>query len=117
MITEANVDETVLNPAISPLDTLQRVAKEWLSIGLKCRCGNGAACSICEIQLLLEEALKEKKAVDPECNPIEYAKICEQCEDKLTGHEDESGTLCRWCVTCTEVTEGESIAMQADGDA
>lgn len=117
MITEANVDETVLNPAISPLDTLQRVARAWLSIGLRCGCGNGAACDICEIQFLLEEALEEKRAVDPECNPIEYAKICEQCEDKLTGHEDESGTLCRWCVTSGHVTEGESIAMQADSDA
>ena len=55
--------------------------------------------------------------MDPECNPIEYVAVCEKCEDKLTGHEDESGMLCRWCVTCTEVTDGESIASQADSDA
>jgi len=37
---------------------------------------------------------------------------CNGCNDRLTGHEDESGKLCRWCVTCTEVTEGESIAAR-----
>ena len=25
---------------------------------------------------------------------------CEGCGDTLTGHEDDSGTHCRWCVTC-----------------
>jgi len=25
---------------------------------------------------------------------------CEGCGDALTGHEDDSGTHCRWCVTC-----------------
>ena len=39
--------------------------------------------------------------------------VCSHCGDSLTGHEDESGTRCRWCVICTEVTEGESVAMQA----
>jgi len=24
---------------------------------------------------------------------------CEACGDKLIGHEDESATRCRWCVT------------------
>jgi len=37
---------------------------------------------------------------------------CKECDDLLTGHEDDSATLCRWCVTCTEVTEGESIAAR-----
>lgn len=59
----------------------------------------------------------EEHTVDPECKSIEYLATCEKCEDKLTGHEDESGTLCRWCGTCTEVTEGECIASQADSDA
>lgn len=27
---------------------------------------------------------------------------CEKCGDALTGHEDDSGTRCRWCVTCVE---------------
>jgi hypothetical protein len=35
---------------------------------------------------------------------------CQKCNDLLTGHEDERGRTCRWCGTCTEVTEGESIA-------
>jgi hypothetical protein len=60
---------------------------------------------------------EEQQAVDPECKPIEYAKICEKCEDKLIGHEDESGTHCRWCVTCTDVTEGESLAIRAESNA
>jgi hypothetical protein len=56
--------------------------------------------------------------VDPECKePIEYAKICEKCEDKLTGHEDESATHCRWCVTCADLTEGESVAIRAESNA
>lgn len=25
---------------------------------------------------------------------------CRKCGEPLTGHEDESGTHCRWCVTC-----------------
>jgi hypothetical protein len=56
------------------------------------------------------EAFVEEQKMDAECKPVEYFKTCEKCEDKLTGHEDESGTLCRWCVTCTDVAEGESIA-------
>lgn len=24
---------------------------------------------------------------------------CHKCGDGLTGHEDETNTLCRWCVT------------------
>lgn len=40
----------------------------------------------------------------------EGRKLCDKCGDTLTGHEDDSATRCRWCVTCTEVTEGESIA-------
>ena len=57
------------------------------------------------------EKFVEEQTVDPECNPIESAKLCEKCEDKLTGHEDESGTLCRWCVTCQPVEE--PMAIQA----
>lgn len=61
---------------------------------------------------------EEQQAVDPECKePIEYAKICEKCEDKLTGHEDESATHCRWCVTCADLTEGESVAIRAESNA
>jgi hypothetical protein len=37
---------------------------------------------------------------------------CKECDDLLTGHEDDSATHCRWCVTCAEVTEGESIAAR-----
>ena len=27
---------------------------------------------------------------------------CDKCGDKLTGHEDDSATRCRWCVQCTD---------------
>ncbi len=37
-------------------------------------------------------------------------KVCCRCEDVLTGHEDESGTLCRWCVTCVPVPAGDGTA-------
>jgi hypothetical protein len=57
---------------------------------------------------------EEIEAVDPDCEPIEYQKTCPKCGDKLTGHEDEDGTHCRWCMTCHEVTEGESIAIATD---
>lgn len=32
---------------------------------------------------------------------------CQKCGDKLDGHEDESGTHCRWCVTGGEYASGE----------
>jgi primosomal protein N' len=53
--------------------------------------------------------------MDPECNPIEYLAICEKCEDKLTGHEDESGTLCRWCVTCEPLNiDTDSVSQECE---
>ena len=27
---------------------------------------------------------------------------CDKCGDNLTGHEDDSATHCRWCVTCID---------------
>ena len=36
------------------------------------------------------------------CEP---AKVCPKCGDKLTGHEDENGTLCRFCLTYQPVDE------------
>jgi len=48
--------------------------------------------------------LLEDGDMDPECKPIEYVPLCEKCGDKLTGHEDDSATRCRWCVTCIDAT-------------
>lgn len=56
-----------------------------------------------KIREAFERFVKEQ-SVDPEFNPIEYVKTCEKCEDRMTGHEDESGTLCRWCVTCADAS-------------
>lgn len=39
---------------------------------------------------------------------VEYAAdavtgvSCDKCGDNLTGHEDDSATRCRWCVTCID---------------
>ena len=34
----------------------------------------------------------------PDCRRLKYPP-CQKCGDKLTGHEDDSETHCRWCVT------------------
>ncbi len=34
--------------------------------------------------------------------------VCEKCGEQLTGHEDESATHCRWCVTCQDTTDVDS---------
>lgn len=35
---------------------------------------------------------------------------CEECGDGLTGHEDDSGTHCRWCATCVEADGNDSVS-------
>lgn len=52
-----NVDEAAIDESIDPVDTLKRIAREWLTIDLKCdcECGQNAACSACEITYLLNE--------------------------------------------------------------
>jgi len=37
--------------------------------------------------------------------------VCDRCGDVLTGHEDDSATRCRWCVTGEPV--GTSAVAQA----
>ena len=39
--------------------------------------------------------------------------VCSHCGDSLTGHEDESGTLCRWCVTSQPV-DANSVAQATE---
>ena len=47
---------------------------------------------------------------DASANGLGGDGLCAKCGDKLTGHEDENGTHCRWCVTgWTAVNEAESI--------
>ena len=46
--------------------------------------------------------------MNPEVEGCEYIHRCEECGDKMVGHEDESGTHCRWCNTSSEVTEAEA---------
>ena len=77
----------------------------------------GYFCCTC-FATVLERAKKTcQKAVNAMRRSIEdfverESNTCDQCGDGLTGHEDERGKTCRWCVTCTEVTEGESIAAR-----
>ena len=59
-LTTDNIETTTLNPSIDPLNTLQRIGKAWLALSIGCECTEpGAACDICEITYLLEEALDE----------------------------------------------------------
>jgi hypothetical protein len=51
-----NMDDAVFQEQIDPVDTLRRIAKEWFTTRQKCKCGTNAACSICEIDYLLDEA-------------------------------------------------------------
>lgn len=46
---------------IDPTDTLARIAKEYPALGLTCECGEGEACSVCEIQYLLDEWQAEQQ--------------------------------------------------------
>ncbi len=57
-LTAENIDDAKLSDQIDPADTLRRIGKEWLAIREKCQCGSNAACSICEIDYLLEEAFR-----------------------------------------------------------
>ena len=41
---------------------------------------------------------------------IAAIKPCSECGDKLVGHEDESGSVCRWCnVEGRDISEGEYL--------
>ena len=41
-------------------------------------------------------------------------KKCVKCGDKLTGHEDENGTHCRWCVTCQDSSQDDTAESNAE---
>ena len=46
-------------------------------------------------------------------------KLCQKCGDALTGHEDDSGTHCRWCVTCGDpetITQDEAQTLISNFD-
>lgn len=46
-------------------------------------------------------ALEMRERVPPELAlaRIQEAITCKKCGDRLVGHDDESDTECRWCVT------------------
>lgn len=45
------------------------------------------------------ERYVEAESRNPECDPEERPNTCWECGDPLIGHEDESRTRCRGCVT------------------
>ena len=55
-LTAENIDDAKISEHIDPVDTLRRIGREWLATREKCKCGSNTACSICEIDYLLEEA-------------------------------------------------------------
>lgn len=57
-LTAENIDDAKFYDKVDAVDTLRRIGKEWLSMRQKCDCGSNAACSICEIDYLLEEAFR-----------------------------------------------------------
>lgn len=78
---------------------LKWVVKHWDFIGRV----EGLAKS-CAIEDWRDNARRILEIVDP-------GKRCERCGDKIEGHEDESGTRCRWCVTCGESNSGDSVCV------
>ena len=58
-LTPDNInDARFVHEAIDPVDTLRRIGKEWLAIRQKCECKSNEACSVCEIDYLLDEAFR-----------------------------------------------------------
>lgn len=55
------------------------------------------------IRKLAHDALEASKPI----------KKCSKCGEKLTGHEDENGTHCRWCVTGGSPTDEPTITARA----
>lgn len=42
---------------------------------------------------------------------------CQKCGDRLTGHEDEGKSLCRWCVTgWTETPSAANMVYNENGE-
>lgn len=43
-------------------EIIERIRMEWEGLKLKCDCGPNAACSICEIQSLLEMVIDDEQS-------------------------------------------------------
>lgn len=42
--------------------------------------------------------------------PGPATKKCVRCGEAMSGHEDENGTHCRWCVTCSPASDDDVAA-------
>lgn len=70
--------------------------------------------SFASVRRILSEATTVKPWRDNARSILEIVdpgKRCEKCGDKMDGHEDESGTRCRWCVTCGDSSSGDSVCV------
>lgn len=56
-------------------------------------------CDYGELYVDLGELPADEKYAQREVGGGGPAQVCSACGDALRGHEDESGTHCRWCVT------------------
>lgn len=67
-LTADNLEHARFNPKVDAVDTLRRIATEWLATRKLCTCGKHAACSICEIEHLIDKAfeLPEREEVSHE---------------------------------------------------
>lgn len=67
-LTADNLEHARFNPKVDAVDTLRRIATEWLATRKLCTCGKDAACSICEIEHLIDKAfeLPEREEVSHE---------------------------------------------------
>jgi hypothetical protein len=57
-LSQDNIDDATFTEKVDPVDTLRRIAKEWLSIRETCSCASNQGCPVCEIDYLIEEAFE-----------------------------------------------------------
>lgn len=60
-LTTDNIDAADFLDSVDAVETLRRIGKEWLALRQSCTCVGTAACSICEITYLLNEAFEVKR--------------------------------------------------------
>lgn len=57
-LTVDNIDDAWFDKNINAVDSLRRIAGNWMRINLRCVCKPTQACPICEIDYLLDEAFR-----------------------------------------------------------
>ena len=57
-LTADNIDTAKVEKGVDPIETLRRIGREWLQYRTPCACSTNEACSVCEIDYLLEEMFR-----------------------------------------------------------